>query len=1530
MATVDGFLSRCMEKLIDLSKRNRFLNFRAGKGSAVRIVDEKPVEIWKILFASSQSMRFLPKRATEEPRLERETALIERHRDRNLQADLEEDALDKSLLRLFQQSRATLEEQGYNTLYLALGFLEWFETKQDPEPLQAPLLLVPVTLERKTVAAPFVLKAYDDDPVVNPALARKLQTDFKISLPWLPEDLETFDPKAWFDDVTAAIAGDPRWKVNDQVALAMFSFAKFAMYRDLDENRAAFTAEARAAAMAGTMSWPKSPTPIPEKPDLDREFAAPERFLVVDADSSQQETILAAATGTDLVVEGPPGTGKSQTITNLIAEFLGAGKSVLFVSEKMAALEVVYDRLKRVGLGDFCLEMHSRNASKKRVVEELRRTLETVRTKRPEDEATTKQLADVRAKLVETMALLHGAVAPLGKSPYDAVSFLASRPELADAGVPVAGAETWTGDQLVAQVKRVVAFSEAMASVSPRASHPWRGATITDAPYELTLKLKEALAELLTRIAPAQAAGKALADAMGAAGPARADGLDRLVDLGVLLTTSPGPDPALLDRDFPPDAADFIGRVAAYRDKMRALREGYRDEILDASLIDAKDAYLRYGDAWYRLFVGRWRAARNLLRTHAKPGWSVRGLADVALASEAQVLRKAIGEFDAARAFGTAWKGPETDPGPLTKLAEWLPRWRRHVAEKRVTDRVRQLANGGLASDPVERAKRAAQALNDAIVNVRTLAGLKPERLWDGPPLFETLSADAKAMLDGIERLAEWARYIAAMDACEAAGVGPFLSKAVEKNVPTARLAEAYQCQFYRTWLDAVVRRLPALATFDGRAADKLVAQFRELDVRQMEITRARLVNRLVANLPDTKWEASETSELGILQHECRKKRAHLPIRKLLTKTQHALRRMKPCLLMSPLTVAMFLDPKEFKADVVIFDEASQISPEDAVGAIARGRQLIVVGDSRQLPPTAFFQTETEIEDEESTSATDLESVLDACASRGVPRRRLLWHYRSRHESLIAFSNRSFYENTLVTFPSVAESRAVEFRHVPDAIYERGSGTNREEAKAVAAAVFEQLKREPDLSVGVGTFGMKQREAVQDALEERRREDPSLEAHFDLDHEDYCFVKNLESIQGDERDVIFISVGYGRDAGGKVSMNFGPLNQEGGDRRLNVLVTRARHKVVVFSSIKSEDFDLSKTPSRGVALLKKYLDYAERGVSVLGEKEEERLANTGLASAVEKALAAKGLKVAPRVGVSSFRVDVGVPDGDRFVLGVECDGDGDLACRTARDRYRLRRQVLEARGWTVHRVWALDWWRQPGREVGRIEEAVKAAKEAQGSAPKPEASRETQPRTTERQETKTNAKETSPNTKETPGIPAYVTKPPARRGRPEEFFEVTAAAVARALIEIVKVEGPIHRLEATRRVAAEWGVTKALKKVRDAADDGIDAAVASGAVKLKEDFLWPAAMATPVVRSRRDYEDGRDIDYVAVEEIAEAAALVLKKEFRLGREGLVAQALWVLGFDRPSARAKERGEAGVEALVAGARASEEDGMIKLK
>lgn len=1574
-------------KLIDLSRRNRLLHFRPTRVSTVQIVGERPAEIFRTLYVKELPMRFLPRpdAAPAEPGplpADLETAadwansgvefvpydpeeLQEAHKDTLLQTALDERQLDRSLLRIYQQSHAAQEDQGYNILYLALGFLEWYAPEEPQVPLRAPILLMPVELQRRTVRAPFVLHPLPEDPILNPALVQKLQGEFGIAVPPLPEDLDAFDPQDLFSLLAAATRDRAGWRVLTDIYLGLFSFAKFVMFKDLEAYAATFAGHPVIGALGGDPSGlGPAPAGVPGAAELDRALKPSAVFQVLDADSSQQEAIVAARHGSHLVLEGPPGTGKSQTITNLIAECLVAGKSVLFVSEKRAALEVVYNRLQQSGLGDFCLELHSRKANKRALAAELGRVLEMHLLPDHDEDAQLDRLEGVRSQLNEYVRELHSPFGALGYTPYRALGIVSALRGEAEVPVLFPALDQWTGDDLAAAGEAVAAVARALSVVGPVAEHPWRGARVEAAPYQVQMEVQVALGAVCPALREIRELAGPLGAATGQPAAGTLSGVDQMLDLCGLLQSTPGPtaeqvrDPMWNTMGADAERLLLDGETAAAHSAH--LESRFLPAVLETDLEAMLERHRAHGQSFLRFLRPSWwrdrGTIRQLSRAGYRPGWAELE-ADLARAVAARRLRQAVSGAGARgrRLFADRWRGVDSDWADLRRVAAWLIRLRRHVQEGRAGERSLELAvSGQVPPAAASAAARTAEVLGSLRQGWAQLRGTVQldEAVWaGGVPLdglsLEDLSTRLEALADNLPELEAWARYQGARAEAEARRVGEFVGTALAQGVAPDRLVPAFTRQFLRLWLDGVFAERSTLRRLDRATHDELVQEFARLDRLLATLARIRARHLLSRKLPDASWQASEQSELGILQREVRRKRGHMAPRQLLARIPAVLRALKPCLLMSPLSVAQFLDPAIHQMDLVVFDEASQIPPEDAVGAIARGRQLIMVGDPKQLPPTPFFQVDLLAADGDPDAVEtvpDAESILDECAIVFPPtyKKRLRWHYRSRHESLIAFSNQHFYEGDLLTFPSAAggEHFGVSFVHLPDAVYDRGGrGDNREEARRVAQEVFRHFRGHPQLSLGVGTFSLRQQVAVQDAVEELRRQAPSLEEYFLTDRPEPFFIKNLESIQGDERDVIFLSVGYGRDGQGKVSMNFGPLNKDGGWRRLNVLVTRARTRLVIFSSITGDDI---ASDNIGVQRLKQYLDYAQKGTRILDDPAVAgRAPEAPLEQAVADALAERGIWAERQVGCSDYKLDLAVPDPDRpgrYLLGIECDGAGYQASATARDRDRLRRQVLEGLGWQIHRVWSPDWYRNPKRELDLILIALDAARAAAGAeagpapgspaAPDPAPSAVAAAAEPPIVRMKEDEHGRAPATDADPVVRPYV-RTPVRVVGPSDRFYDSGDQVAQVLARVVAIESPIHHLEAARRVAQHWEITRTgsqvLQRMAAAARD----CAAAGLIRMRGDFYWAPDMQVPPVRNRAAEDAVREPELIPLEEIAAAAELVLAKEFCLQQDALVAQVGRLLGFPRSGARLEQQFAAGVAELIRSGRARSDERGIQL-
>ncbi|HEX5166829.1 MAG TPA: DUF3320 domain-containing protein, partial [Thermomicrobiales bacterium] len=575
------------------------------------------------------------------------------------------------------------------------------------------------------------------------------------------------------------------------------------------------------------------------------------------------------------------------------------------------------------------------------------------------------------------------------------------------------------------------------------------------------------------------------------------------------------------------------------------------------------------------------------------------------------------------------------------------------------------------------------------------------------------------------------------------------------------------------------------------------------------------------------------------------------------------------------------------------------------------GKQAVVVGDDKQLPPTSFFDTMASADEIDETTVSDIPSILGLFNSQSAPKRMLRWHYRSRHESLIAVSNHEFYENKLVIFPSPDHARTeagLVFHHLPDTSYDRGgSRTNRDEARIVAEAVMQHARRSPELTLGVAAFSNPQAEAILAEVERLRREDPTCEAFFSAHPHEPFFVKNLENVQGDERDVIYISVGYGRTSEGYVSMNFGPLNADGGERRLNVLITRSRLRCEVFTNLTADDIDLRRSQARGVAAFKHFLKYAQTGIMDVPE-ETGRASGSPFEDAVAEALRGSGYTVEGQVGSAGFFIDLAVVDPrrpGRYLLGIECDGATYHSARSARDRDRLRQQVLEGLGWTIHRIWSTDWFRNAERELTRLIAAIEAAA-AQG-----ETTEIPIPTTTETTIERAETDDAPPDS----GIPAYVLAEPNVRTNGLELHAVPAERLADWLVKVVTVESPIHSDDAIRRIADAAGVSRIGSRIRAVLEAAIVKASLDGRIEQRGPFLWSAGMVLAPVRDRSNISN-RSLTSIAPEEIAAAIRLAIANAYGMEQSQVAAAACRLLGFPRLTDEMRGTVDPLVEALLA--------------
>ncbi|MBM4060232.1 MAG: DUF3320 domain-containing protein [Planctomycetes bacterium] len=1468
--------------------------------------------------------------------------LAEELRAGRLRAEHDADELDARLVEIFRHARTSLEETGANTLYLAVGFLEWYETMQSNKARRAPLLLLPLTVERISVQEGFRFLLDDGEPRLNQTLLQLLQRDFDVRLPLgdtVPEDEHGIDVAAVLDAFRQAVVGLPRWRVEARACIGFFSFSKYLMWLDLAARDELLQSPVLRHLVEKPGAAFAQDVPEVARERLD-ELDPAEVFCPKDTDSSQLAAVLAGAAGRTFVLEGPPGTGKSQTITNLVAQALANDRSVLFVAEKRAALEVVQKRLTEVGLGAFCLELHSSKSGPKAVLEQLARPLDLGARRAPA--AWARVAADLqheRRELNGYVSALH-RVREHGVSVFSAIAQLIELREAVRLPMPDL---LRNGPAGVAAARAAVDDLAAAAAPLPVPEQaPWWGVRARDYSPALLRAVEPAAERLLQTAAALQRAVAAAGAAFGLAGafgpgPSRTQ-IEKLGELAALFT-APSPPPASLLRAADGGAGDAaLAQLLATgkkRDLLWAPLAGrWRRELLGLDLDRLLPAWRRAAESFVLLRWWRLRGPRAELLPAAAGGGlgtvrEVLGDLEQALRVRAEE-RALLAATTAAAAFGPAWRAGLADWAQLDGWLSWVRDARRLCLE---------LVPGSLRPEPavVEAIAARLDGLHAGAADLGRLLGalrlaadehgaslravaaplaLDAQQAFgapDAPGHLAAVGRRAAAWRAALPALRDHCAYAAAAARAAAAGAGPLVAAHARGALSTEQLAPSFLRTFLESWLDTVHRAEPKLGAFRGLDHERAIARFAELDRQAIRLAAEVVVARLAAKLPQLRDTAVASSELGVLERELKKQRRHKPVRKLFAEIPGLLSVLAPCVLMSPRSIAQFLGRGGSHFDLVVFDEASQIPMWDAVGAIGRGRSLVVVGDSRQLPPTSFFQRlEQGDEPPPDDVPEDLESVLDECGAAGLPRLHLDWHYRSRHESLIAFSNRHYYQNRLLTFPAPErETPGLGVRSVLVAgVYDRaGSRTNRLEAEALVAEVVARL-RDPARnrhSIGIVFFSQGQQVLVEDLLDAARAQHAELEPFFTTVPEP-VFVKNLENVQGDERDAILFSICYGPDAAGKVYENYGPLNLQGGERRLNVAVTRARRELVVFTSLRADQV-AARSAALGARHLRTFLDYAQRGEVALlaaAAADPRGEVESPFEAAVCAALVQRGHEVHPQVGCSGYRIDLAVVDPEapgRYLLGIECDGATYHAAATARDRDRLRAAVLRGLGWRLHRVWSTDFWQDPAGEVARIEAAIAAAVAAAGEPPRMAAVAEPAPAPATPAPAVAPAAPAAPEpapaaARDPTGPHPFTAAALPKAGTPEAFAAAAATAKLREqALAVLAAEAPVVFDRLARTIAAAWAVPRLTERVRER----VRGALPAGAVEV-DGALWAAGADVAAFVGFRVPAEGGEAERPAEElpmvEVGNAMAWLLRQHHALPADDLAREAARCFGITR--------------------------------
>jgi very-short-patch-repair endonuclease len=1517
-------LESSRKELLDFSLRNPLINFKHTKAKGVHIVNEDAGFVFDFLVNQKKTMGFVGQKAELNTKLdfpnsndlEKSSSNLT---DNKLQTNETEIALQKRLLGTFYNANTILEEQGVNTLYLSLGMIEWYEVENSNEVKNAPVILIPVALERITGKDKFKLKYTEEDIGLNISFKAKLKNDFGIEIPNLP-DLEDLDVGTYFKKLDKIIKHKDKWKLNlNAIELGFFSFGKFLIYNDLDSNNWPVGKKPFMNALFQGLLGEGNNGPNPGFGDdefMDNNPFTERLFQVVDADSSQIQSMVSINNGNNQIIQGPPGTGKSQTITNIIANAIGQGQKVLFVAEKMAALEVVKRRLDNLNLGDACLELHSNKANKKDFLNELKRIVELGPPLLAHLEGEVISLKRNRENLNKYSELVNSSIPGSHLNFHQIIGKLLQIKEILGEeklpNIPTESIKNWGPEK----IKIAEDFADRVQLKLNEIGEPTKllfwGAELTVILPKEEVKIKEELTSVISNLSKLKDFTEEVSTLMGLGLMDNIEESSLLLNHIKLLIVRPDLVTVNIENSSWLNEKDKINKLIVVGKRIDELKAKYDsifiEEVWKNDWTESRLAIAINVNKWYKFLIGDYNKHKNKLLSFrkAKNGkikYNYLEILDDLL--EAKKLESDFFIFSdlGKELYGKYWSVGLFNWNEMNDVANYLAKIHGEIKLGSVSPKFIQFLT---RNEEIESWKTKKETLELKIELtkkeiIRVIESLKFNsalRFGEGSFWLEKFSNLISFFKSWVSDFYEIQKAIS-WNIIQSNAIEEELEEVSNAVIGWSNSNLYLKEAILKTWLECVfekvIRQHPALAKFDRVNHEELTKQFVKADQANFQLNIAKVALRHFENLPNL----SAGGQMNVLRTEFNKRARHFPIRKLIIEAGNAIQSIKPVFMMSPLSISNFLPPGVVEFDLIVFDEASQIRPVEAFGAILRGKQLVVVGDSKQLPPTSFFDTISNEELDEDNVTSDMESILGLCNAQGigVPQKMLRWHYRSKHESLIKFSNHKFYENRLVVFPSPETSAklGLVLHHLPETTYDRGvSRTNKDEAKKVVERLVSHIKNYPKLTIGVVAFSSAQRQVIEDEFELQRSLIPEIEKYEQFHLTEPLFIKNLENVQGDERDIILISIGYGKNKEGFVSMSFGPLNFSGGEKRLNVLVTRAKLKCEVFTNLLSDDINISNSQSEGLIALKEFLYFAQNGRLNL-TAETGKSADSFFEEHVANRLRNLGYDVRNQVGSNGFFIDLTVVDIEKpgkYILGIECDGRMYHSARSARDRDRLRQQVLEGMGWKIHRIWSTDWFKNQENEFKRLIEAIEKAKQ--------------------------DNLDLNNNTSQLIDEPIITQK--VKRGKPNDanekieyytmaklninlnFIELHNQEVDRLaswIEQVVKIESPVHFEEVARRILDAAGISKLGSRIREALMVATKYYKNNNKIIVANDFLYYPAQQNIIVRNRGLLpSSSKKIKYISEEEVLVSLQKIVIDSFGIPKDEAISLLASTFGFLR--------------------------------
>ncbi len=1449
-AVIENKLKRWCDTLLDLTKRNPSLHFlthvKAGKNKGKRKhnifkikltseeVFEKLVNKTEVLNLSDAGLvdlsrgfsrfGFSKKRSyyisvsediPEEGEEVEESEELEENLDETqdlenetFQTEQEEELIDNNLvisqfIRIKRDTESILEERGTHVLYLICGLFEWRDPLISDEILNTPILFIPVTIQKTRTKDRFSIHLAESSEVeFNPTFSYLLKKNYQLDLDKEineilnnQENKEDLSPiKQIFELIETRLTKLLQGKIKDETWLGKFWFEKLVLLTDIQKNIGAFVNDPIIQNICGE----KPQEEIEHKTNLEElsrqaENKKPlEIFEVLDADSSQRRAIESAISKKNFVLIGPPGTGKSQTIANIISECLVRGRKVLFVSEKLAALKVVKKKLEQCNLGKLCISIHGKETKKKDFYSNLYDWYEEVLSYNPkpnQDEIIYEELANIKKRLNDYATALgkndsslSHVVEKIGKEvkTLELTNQYIQGKLLGLDKIPEVKTRINIDDL---DVRKYKSQKEVLEKTIPykdivlkKTYSDWFTTELMG-PY--TIEMEEDILKALKRISIQELIG--IIDEINNLLELKASmPLYKTIDLIAFvkeIVNAPELESNLLNPEAVSDSVTKLSSDIAlhkkYIEERKNLTNYFNSSLLEKDLDDLKENFSeKYKEDKLRWFKPTyWKIRKEVSKDKVKTPDGKENIFDDNLyfseIERASTIKKLAFDIEAhtkefSQRYGNTYVGENTDWEKVSYLLNYADSLFKHLNEKLSIPHLESIVSSALSEclqskySPIKDKLKQLLLKLESKLNEFDIAFIALGQFL--PLSYEKEKYDEKNKLTsypkyifnksdfGIKNLEEvkfwiqklerdlkeepslleiWLEFKEIKEEAKELSLEEFLEDFSKLDLDYNNIVQIFEKRTLELLLINAEKESPALAKFSANRYQKLQEDFKTFDKQSLKLNQNRIFEIVSKQI---KEKLMFHQEPRLLKKLGQQKRPKKPIRQAIIDTEDLFFSLKPCWMMSPLTVSQYLPPNASLFDVVIFDEASQVRPADSIGAIFRGDQIIVVGDPRQLPPTNFFQTmaqdDKNILDDEEDEGSE-ESIIDEVLSKAydIDEIPLKWHYRSKSEDLFSFASHNIYSDLeLITFPNpkpyLEDGRPLGVKHVlvKDGVYDRGkTRTNLKEAEQVADLVIEHYTRygtdkcDPRyLSLGVIAFSSAQEDAILNAIQKRKKEFPDIETILEDKDGEGFFVKNLETVQGDERDHIIISVGYGPDSTGKMVSNFGPLNSEGGYRRLNVAITRARYHLMIVSSFNPRSFNLNSN-QQGAKLLLKYLRFAEQGKAVLFEDKPEQASadtfNSPFEEEVFKRLSEKGLEIHTQVGCSGYRVDMAVINPKKpneYLFAIECDGKTYHGTFSAKDRDRLRQEILEDRGWKVYRIWSRDWMKNPKKEILRL------------------------------------------------------------------------------------------------------------------------------------------------------------------------------------------------------------------------------------